>query len=694
MSLEHSWFSGSKLDYRTPCTSAEGRLCNIFENLRLWNEFFWMVGLQLRELSPGQLSIVRFGGRTYNRVEEQLSDAAKLLQHLLAHHRCIASVELDDIILKGHDQPIREALHRSPSLRKLELWSQYLATSASRSFVATLPKLNQLQVLKIFDMPFDSVIIRDFSKFLSSTRSLTTLNMIYQILEEQDAVILVQGLERNTSISTLSINMSVQSSKSLFTRYLRLNQTLRTLNMASQLNTEHDLSPTIGALFHNNHLSVLNLIGFDLDYSQNELIVSMLIQNRTLRSLHMVNSLINIEASIVVPSIVEPIYFAFRREASLISLWLVALTENNTLSELTMDMLLWMELDDYKLFFLALACNSFLKKVNVPYLEDKDVADICRAVRQAGVQERVSLGKHRFWQETTAPLSECKELSCITLQRRAHFHDEPLHTTLRQLPMCSHVKSLCLNIDMEGMNDMWRSLMVQYITKTTALRELRLVFIPNDSFRTAWFDGTLLQALAKNKSIRELVIFGFLFGEIESQVLVNMLDSSRTLCDVAISPCCTDASTVSLARRLSATMSGNYTLLRIGLSCSGSCPTELFAIDDVVRRNNSLATRAAHFVKGTRHKYCGAAAELIGFNQGLVEKVQELAAVDENEAASRIKRSLKSISELDDFMRLVGVVKRSVSCHRREDGQKQIVDLNRDCWLHIRQFVKVGDILD
>ncbi|KAH7932558.1 hypothetical protein HPB51_029229 [Rhipicephalus microplus] len=338
-----------------------------------------------------------------------------------------------------------------------------------------------------------------------------------------------------------------------------------------------------------------------------------------------------------------------------------------------MDMLLWMELDDYKLFFLALACNSSLKKVNVPYLEDKDVADICRAVRQAGVQERVSLGKHRFWQETTAPLSECKELSCITLQRKAHFHDEPLNTTLRQLPMCSHVKSSGLNIDMEGMNDMWRSLMVQYITKTTALRELRLVFIPNDSFRTAWFDGTLLQALAKNKSIRELVIFGFLFGEIESHVLVNMLDSSQTLCDVAISPCCTDASTVSLARRLSATMSGNYTLLRIGLSCSGSCPNELLAIDDV---------------------YCGAAAELIGFNQGLVEKVQELAAVDENEAESRIKRSLKSISELEDFMRFMGVVKRSVSCHRREDGQKQIVDLNRDCWLHIRQFVKVGDILD
>ncbi|KAL1484472.1 hypothetical protein MTO96_032567 [Rhipicephalus appendiculatus] len=236
--------------------------------------------------------------------------------------------------------------------------------------------------------------------------------------------------------------------------------------------------------------------------------------------------------------------------------------------------------------------------------------------------------------------------------------------------------------------------MVQYITKTTALRELRFGFVPTGSFPTAWFEGTLLQALANNKGIRKLSIEHFLFGEIESQLLADMLDSSRTLCELSIYPRCHNASTVSLARKLSATMSGNYTLLRIDLRCSWRCRAELFIIKDFVRRNNSLATRAAHFINGTRHKYCGAAVELMRFNPGLVGKVQELASVDENEAASRIKKSHKDISELDGFMRLVGVVKDTVSCQRREDGQKQIVDLNRDCWLHIRKFIKVGDVLD
>ncbi|KAL1471656.1 hypothetical protein MTO96_039815 [Rhipicephalus appendiculatus] len=104
--------------------------------------------------------------------------------------------------------------------------------------------------------------------------------------------------------------------------------------------------------------------------------------------------------------------------------------------------------------------------------------------------------------------------------------------------------------------------------------------------------------------------------------------------------------------------------------------------------------RAAHLVNGRRRKYGAAAAELVHSNPGLVEKVQELASVDEDEAVSRIKKSLKSFSKLDNFMRLAGVVKYGVTCHSRDEGQKQLVDIGRDCWLYIRQYLKVADILD
>ncbi|KAL1484473.1 hypothetical protein MTO96_032568 [Rhipicephalus appendiculatus] len=273
-------------------------------------------------------------------------------------------------------------------LRKLKVCLYEFVAKAPLSFVPAFAQLNQLQELELRRVRFDRATLRDLSEFLTSTRSLTTLDVTYQSFMGEDAVILIQGLERNETITTLSINASVQGSHSMFTHYLRLNQTLRTLNVASNCCSDlTDLRPTMGALFHNNHLSELNLISFGLDCEQNELITCMLIQNGNLRRLHMVGCYIyESDYSDHDHSVVKPTYFAFRNEASLMSLWLVALLENKTLNELTLDMTLWTQLDDYKLFFQALARNTSLKKVNVPQFKYEHVADICRAVREAGVQ--------------------------------------------------------------------------------------------------------------------------------------------------------------------------------------------------------------------------------------------------------------------------------------------------------------------
>ncbi|KAL1470937.1 hypothetical protein MTO96_040177 [Rhipicephalus appendiculatus] len=166
-----------------------------------------------------------------------------------------------------------------------------------------------------------------------------------------------------------------------------------------------------------------------------------------------------------------------------------------------------------------------------------------------------------------------------------------------------------------------------------------------------------------------------------------------SLCELFFFPM-DHARVISLMRKLSPDISSNYTLLDMRLDRPWKLGGDWFAVADVIRRNCALVTRAAHFVTGTRLRYCAAAAELVHSNPGLVDKVQELASVDEDEAASRIKKSLKSFSELDDFMRLAGVVKYGVTCHSRDDGQTQLLEIGRDCWLCIRQYIKVGDILN
>ncbi|KAL1484468.1 hypothetical protein MTO96_032563 [Rhipicephalus appendiculatus] len=376
----------------------------------------------------------------------------------------------------------------------------------------------------------------------------------------------------------------------------------------------------------------------------------------------------------------------------LLPLWFAALAENNTLEELTMD-LSWIKLEDYSSFFQALARNTSLKKVNVPSFRQDYVAQICRAVRDTGMPERFFVGKLHVSQGTVSELPECKELSDISVSANSREYLATMHTALCLLPSCRHVKSLCLGMTGQMFNGKVSSLIAQYLSDTKALRELRLEFYTRPLRSVDQSERTLLQALSNNKSIRRLSLTDLCINEDEAQILVDKLQSSQSLCYLSIYPKNFKV-TVALIQMLSPNIESNYMLLDMRTDWYKGLCGGWFSIKDVVRRNTSLVTRAAHFVKGTRYRYCAAAAELVQFNPGLVEQVQELASVDENEAVRRIENSLKSFTELDDFMRLAGVVKGSVTCHRCEDGQKQLVDLNRDCWLHLRDYLKVGDIVD
>ncbi|KAH7943016.1 hypothetical protein HPB52_003999 [Rhipicephalus sanguineus] len=699
MSFEKSFFSGARIDFRAPCTSSEGRLCDIFENLQVWNELFWQANFELQELSPGELSLVRTYGkqiRDPRHHASQLVDekAATLLRHLLTHHHCLVSVDLTSYLLETYSEVTCDALCKSASLRKLTL---HLYDFPTLSFTAALPQMNQLQVFDCGHVIIDRTFSEVLSNFLASTRSLTQLDMSRSNMEDEDAALIIQGLERNATITTLSISESLIKDTSecslMLSDYLSASHTLRVLSVISHDVTSYNkLGPLIGALCQSSTLFELNLIRCSLYTEYFEVIIEMLRHNRTLSSFHMTRCFVYDNVS------------TFRSESiSLISLWSMALAENKALKELTLD-LYSINPDEYGPFFKALATNTSLEKLTIESFNENDVAQICRALRDTGVHERFFVSRHLLSEDTIAVLPEFKELSRISAEYRSPHDVETLHTTLCVLPTCDHVKSLHLRIEAELLKGNEGFLVANYIANTTALRELRLEILfdtlyGGNDFECDWNavdrpQRTLLQALAFNKSINILFLRGLCITEAESQMLVDTLQTSRTICHMSFHPECDCRSDLPLIRKLAANVSSNYMLLGVHTEWYKQLSYELFTITDVVRRNNSLVTRAADFVMGKRHRYCGAAAELVQFNPGLVEKVQELASIDETEAASRIERSLKSFTELDDFMCLAGVVKYSVSCQRRDDGQKQLVDLNRDCWLYLRQCLKVGDILD
>ncbi|KAL1484466.1 hypothetical protein MTO96_032561 [Rhipicephalus appendiculatus] len=176
MALENSHFSASKLNYSTPCTSREGRLCNIFEELPLWNEFLWPVGFELRELSPGQLSL-ELHRWIFRFVEEKIKDAATLLHHLLTHHHCVESLDLSGHTFHDHHKLISDSLRRTHGLRKLKLRLTICDTNVAQLLTPVFPHLNQLEELELSGAPFNRTSMESLSEFLANTRSLSTLNI-------------------------------------------------------------------------------------------------------------------------------------------------------------------------------------------------------------------------------------------------------------------------------------------------------------------------------------------------------------------------------------------------------------------------------------------------------------------------------------------------------------------------------------
>ncbi|KAL1480165.1 hypothetical protein MTO96_034738 [Rhipicephalus appendiculatus] len=283
----------SGVSYRTRCTSSQGRICDIFKDLPVWNRFFWQVGLEMKEHFPGQLSLVEIEFRGLPKPEKTL-EAAAHLHHLLTLHRCVVSCELYFFSFGNDHQSLCEALRKSPGLRNLKLCIVPTAMDVQRDIIATLSHLKHLRELEFRMVLLYHALFQDLSDFLKSTRSLTTLILTQWYLLFEETCVIIQGLKENQTIETLSLRTCRENHHStqwavVFADYVSENRTLRTLSVTTDYRESFvEARLIVAALFRNRTISALSLIGFTLDFGSTKLIGSLLKRNRILRRLHLV----------------------------------------------------------------------------------------------------------------------------------------------------------------------------------------------------------------------------------------------------------------------------------------------------------------------------------------------------------------------------------------------------------------------
>ncbi|KAH7933634.1 hypothetical protein HPB49_014508 [Dermacentor silvarum] len=651
-------YSTSIIQSLTHCThGAPSGRCAIFQQLPPLNVELSKVDLELQESAPGQLTLTTVvkNGHPVLHCDDVTPSLGRLLEIVLWHHRCIVSVDVDiDDLRAGRTiLLVNIIVDKVKSLVSLRLRDMFETEAQQQSLGLVLfNAADNLQELHLQNRvtltPLCTFIFRDLVR---RTHRLTTLSITNVHIHSFYAAQLFQGLSQNSSIHTLTASMCMcfhgaEHGAEMIAAIAR-RQALKSLNLERCcFECAAGVKSIMKALAENRSLSALSLRGFGFAIAFQELMPTLLTGNDALKSLRIechnyyYNDVCSCNSG--PPGCTECPLGCLTEEYINLDLLTAGISKNKRLEELTID-LSTSELSMCQRFFEALRMSKTLRRVIIMGVIHSDAEQICRAIRQNGLQNRVNITCQLAVDEPLEVVAVCTDISTVAIDYAEPLSRELLHRTLTLLPDWQHIRDLFLRLPSEQLVSGFEHFQC-YLQRTTKLRNLNLVivrrFVDQDVRRN------LVKTLFLNRSMRKLSVVGqVVVHPDEAEDLAHMLCANDTLCEFSLIEDYSrdDYDLVpmeTILQHMSSHMARNRTLCSLQhgkVSYSGNFHT----VHNVVRRNRALAMCAAHFVVGTdRSGYCAEAFSLLAHSPQLLLNVMEMAAVEEAEATTRIQLTL------------------------------------------------------
>ncbi|XP_070377020.1 uncharacterized protein [Dermacentor albipictus] len=448
-------------------------------------------------------------------------------------------------------------------------------------------------------------------------------------------------------------------------------------------------------------MTSLEELNADLDLMTREfvgvvsLFAEVVLRSATLRSLRLPSTFCDCHGVMCSPIVQPPDPNA----AQCMEAWLAALRRPNLpLSKLCIDLRCFGE-SECQAFFDAIAETDALKSVVVLSLPGIDRPDrVCATIQERGLNDRVVI--HGAYMPNAECLHQCPQIDSATI-RLAHFHYngrlslQPVISALEAVGGCSHITSLrikCYYFDRRVF-----SALAACIRAPSTLTDVDINF---GSFFTRLtkdnreVQSELVRALASNLKLVRVNVKGVLMSEDDFKWLAHAASKSIRLTEFAMTPAC-------ILRAGHGEVHGPVSSCSVhrGEAWTGVSTKKNIALADILettRRNASAVLAAAKFVFGEEDGVEAARSiELMHDHPRLLEMVSEGADVTKADAKGMISSALLRVGHLslDEFMRMTGVVKETAKCLSDPGARRQLSDLNHDCWLHIRRFLKIADVL-
>ncbi|KAK8785442.1 hypothetical protein V5799_008191 [Amblyomma americanum] len=345
-------------------------------------------------------------------------------------------------------------------------------------------------------------------------------------------------------------------------------------------------------------------------------------------------------------------------------------------------------LEDQRAFLEALVANDFVEEVRVQSLNHRHLREFRRLVSETGIGGRVIF--------CAAPVEESRldsdSFDAYGRDVRVRLYEISLRNEVyrwfRHLPTLHGLTTL--DVHLRGAIDAESAgLFGQYLRNTQVLNDLKMGF-------SACRDEALvlLEALSLNTSITALDLERWCRTRRTARLLADVVCSSKNILAFAYYSEGRNASRaffLAFAQHIDS----NFTILSVKMLPRKREGKHWNRIQEVVTRNHTLLIHAARYVTGCVMQKSGAEAlELMSSNPMLVSKVEEMASLSENAAKVLIRSRLADLDDMDFFMSVTGVVKESVVCEETAEGRACLGALPYDCWLRLRRFLRVADVID
>ncbi|XP_049525166.1 uncharacterized protein LOC125946371 [Dermacentor silvarum] len=633
--------------------------------------------------------------------EAAVKRAAVVVRWLILRHRCVVELDLDDNICRKYREFAGlwlECLSKAQTLGGLRV-----RLPTARPYAAEWPLneiwhvcwLRKLELRYVDLSGTGNVPFKEFADFMQRCTQLAELKLAYFMKQPKDPTVLFGALQASRTLKWLFMDVTClrRQDGSLLAEYLRSGPALVDLDLTSSVEAPTiKLGSFINAVQHLEDLQEISLENFSLSLEYAFALAKAVVACQKLRVLEL------LDCHWLLPDAGTPWDILPDIDAPWRISPLVMVLEQSTCLEYMALNLNAFDAEEVGAFFRAVAQNGKVQEVLVELADQYSIRNIYEAARKTRTEERLKLSVVSV-DEVGFQVVRDAGAASLSLRTREDSSPGAVYDCLAELPSCGHLNTLelCLKAPL-SVNE--ATPIAELLESTTALLDLNMDFCTDkDAARI------ILEALAVNKSVRFLTMKKWSMTRRNAKFLSAIVQASKILLSFQFH-CANNDKTSSrlVASSLAERITSNHTIFCVNIRPRSGHRRPWLVLQAVTLRNHLLIERAIQFTNqdistengfDLQRKRGAEALDLVASSY-----VGPSASADVpqlffySEQRRNMRNAWLRVQEMDTFMRLTGIVRQNVTCYPEPDGRPQLDRLPRDCWLHIRQYLKVSDVLD